>query len=184
MVHGTERGSACLATCDMQAARRKEPSRSAQALPSSYTRRCPQRALRLDVSRDKKNAALPELAAAFVAAQNAKDAGEVAALIVKHRLPREAVPPEWRKDPKVWRALLERMPFPELIGNLGKLSSVGALKPLDGLRLALSVLKDSDRIKKAGVHPLAILFALKTYAKGRNEKGGSPGRPRRRSSMR
>ena len=38
--------------------------------------------------------ALPELAVALVAAQKAKDAGEVAALIVKHGLPREAVPPE------------------------------------------------------------------------------------------
>jgi 60 kDa SS-A/Ro ribonucleoprotein len=63
------------------------------------------------------------------------------------------------------------MPVPELIGNLGKLSSAGALTPRDGLPLALSILKDSDRIKKAGVHPLAILFALKAYAKGRDEKG-------------
>ena len=123
------------------------------------------------VSRDKKSATLPELVAAFVSAQKAKDAGEVAALIAKYGLPREAVPPEWRNDPKVWRALLERMPFPELIGNLGKLSSAGALKPLDGLRLALPALQDSDRIKKAGVHPLAILLALKTYAKGPQEKG-------------
>ncbi len=50
------------------------------------------------VSRDKQSASLPETAAAFVSARKAKDASEVAALIVKHGLPREAVPAEWLKD--------------------------------------------------------------------------------------
>ncbi len=116
--------------------------------------------------------ALPELAAAFVALSKAKDADEVATLILKHNLPREAVPTEWLNDAKVWRALLDRMPITALIRNLGKLSSVGVLKPLgDSLPLVLSALADTGRIRKARVHPLAILLALKTYAQGRGERG-------------
>jgi len=157
-----------LVTCRQRGAR---SHRDLLKLCHPHTSDAARKALFDWASRDKKSATLPELVAAFVSAQKAMDAGEVAALIVKPGLPREAVPPQWLNDRRVWRALLERMPFPELIGNLGKLSSAGALKPGDGLRLALSVLKDSDRIKKAGVHPLAILFALKTYANGRQEKG-------------
>ena len=35
----------------------------------------------------------------------------------------------------------------------------------------LSALRDAERIKKARLHPLAILLALKTYAQGRGDKG-------------
>ena len=124
------------------------------------------------VCRDTAGEGLPKLVTAFVQLSKAKDADEIVALIVEHDLPREAVPTEWLNDPKVWRALLERMPITALVRNLGKLSSVGVVKPLDeGLPLVLSALRDADRIKKARLHPLAILLALKTYAQGRGEKG-------------
>ncbi|MFZ1108800.1 MAG: TROVE domain-containing protein [Rhodomicrobium sp.] len=124
------------------------------------------------ICRGAAGRALPELASAFVAVNKAKDADEVAALILSHDLPREAVPTEWLNDAKVWRALLDRMPMTALIRNLGKLSSVGVLKPLgDGLPLVLSALADTGRIRKARVHPIAILLALKTYAQGHGEKG-------------
>ncbi len=124
------------------------------------------------VCRDTVGEALPKLVTAFVQLSKAKDADEIAALIVEHDLPREAVPTEWLNDPKVWQALLERMPMTALVRNLGKLSSVGVVKPLgEGLPLVLSALRDADRIRKARLHPLAILLALKTYAQGRGEKG-------------
>ncbi|MGA7326339.1 MAG: TROVE domain-containing protein [Rhodomicrobium sp.] len=124
------------------------------------------------VCHDTIGEGLPQLVTAFVRLSKAKDADEIAALIVEHDLPREAVPTEWLNDPKVWRALLDRMPMTALVRNLGKLSSVGVVKPLDeGLPLVLSALRDADRIRKARLHPLAILLALKTYAQGRGEKG-------------
>lgn len=122
--------------------------------------------------RDKVSETLPALVTAFVAASKAQSPDEIAALIYEHDLPREAVPTEWLNDAKVWRALLERMPVTALVRNLGKLSSVGVLKPLgDGIGPVLSALGDADRIKKARLHPLAILLALKTYAQGRGDKG-------------
>jgi 60 kDa SS-A/Ro ribonucleoprotein len=124
------------------------------------------------ICRGTAGRALPELASAFVAVGKAKSADEVAALILQHDLPREAVPTEWLNDAKVWRALLDRMPMTALIRNLGKLSSAGVLKPLgDGLPLVLSALADTSRVRKARVHPISILLALKTYAQGRGEKG-------------
>ncbi len=115
---------------------------------------------------------LPALVRAFVAVSKAGGADEVAALIREHDLPREAVPTEWLNDAKVWQALLERMPMTALVRNLGKLSAVGVLKPLgDGLAPVLEALRDADRIKKARLHPLAILLALRTYAQGRGDKG-------------
>jgi 60 kDa SS-A/Ro ribonucleoprotein len=124
------------------------------------------------VCHDTMGKALPKLVSAFVALSKAQDAGEIAALIVEHDLPREAVPTEWLNDPKVWRALLERMPMTALVRNLGKLSSVGVLKPLvEDLPLVLSALRDAGRIRRARLHPLAILLALKIYAQGRGEKG-------------
>ncbi len=120
----------------------------------------------------KMGEALPKLVTAFVALSKAKDADEIAALIAEHDLPREAVPTEWLNDPKVWRALIARMPMTALVRNLGKLSSVGVVAPLgDGLPLVLSALRDQERIWKARLHPLAILLALKTYTQGRGEKG-------------
>jgi 60 kDa SS-A/Ro ribonucleoprotein len=124
------------------------------------------------VCRDAVGETLPALVTAFVAASKAPSADEVAALIAEHDLPREAVPTEWLNDAKVWRALLERMPLTALVRNLGKLSSVGVLTPLgDGIGPVLSALRDAERIKKARLHPLAILLALKTYAQGRGDKG-------------
>ncbi len=124
------------------------------------------------VCRDTQGEALPKLVTAFVALSKAQKADEIAALIVEYDLPREAVPTEWLNDAKVWHALLERMPMTALVRNLGKLSSVGVVKPLgDGLPLVLSALRDADRIRKARLHPLAILLALKTYAQGRGERG-------------
>ncbi len=124
------------------------------------------------VCRDTVGETLPALVTAYLSAQTAPSADEIAALIAEHDLPREAVPTEWLNDAKVWRALLERMPVTALVRNLGKLSSVGVLKPLgDGIGPVLSALGDADRIRKARLHPLAILLALRTYAQGRGEKG-------------
>jgi 60 kDa SS-A/Ro ribonucleoprotein len=124
------------------------------------------------ICRNAAGPGLPALAAAFMTASKARNADEIAALILKHDLPREAVPTEWLNDATVWSALLDRMPMGAMIRNLGKLSAVGVLKPLgDGLPLVLSALADTKRVRKARVHPLAILLALKTYAQGQGEKG-------------
>jgi 60 kDa SS-A/Ro ribonucleoprotein len=124
------------------------------------------------VCRGTGNEALPPLIQAFEAAAKAETAEAIAALIAEHNLPREAIPTEWLNEPRVWEALLARMPMTALVRNLGKLSAVGVLKPLgEHVAQVTSALGDVERIRKARVHPLALLLALKTYAQGRGDKG-------------
>ncbi len=117
--------------------------------------------------------ALPALVRGFEALRRAGSAAEVAALVRAHDLPREAVPTEWLNDAEVWRALLARMPATALVRNLGKLSAVGVLKPLsDDVAAVVAALGDRERLRRARVHPLALLLALRTYASGHGDKGG------------
>ncbi|MEJ2229061.1 MAG: TROVE domain-containing protein [Alphaproteobacteria bacterium] len=124
------------------------------------------------VCRGTGNEALPPLVHAFEAAAKAETAEAIAGLIAEHNLPREAIPTEWLNEPRVWEALLARMPMTALVRNLGKLSAVGVLKPLgEHVAQVTSALGDVERIRKARVHPLALLLALKTYAQGHGDKG-------------
>ena len=101
----------------------------------------------------------------FARAQAAATRGEAAALVREYRLPREALPPEWLTSPEVWEALLEEMPMTALIRNLATMTRVGVLAPgSDGTAKAVAQLGDAERLRKARVHPIAVLAALRTYA--------------------
>src|SRR5262249_2359268 len=122
--------------------------------------------------RGRLKEAVSALVRTFVAATKAETAATLLPLIREGGLPREAVPTQWLKDAAVWQALLERMPMTALVRNLAKLTQGGAIKPLgDGVPLVLSKLGDADAIRRGGVHPMAILLALRTYAQGRGDKG-------------
>jgi 60 kDa SS-A/Ro ribonucleoprotein len=115
---------------------------------------------------------LPAILRGFAALATAASVEEAASLIRAHDLPREAVPTALLDEAEIWRALLERMPLTALVRNLAKLTSVGVLKPLgDSLPLVLSALGDAERIRRARLHPLAILIALRIYAQGKGDKG-------------
>ena len=99
-------------------------------------------------------------------------------LIDEFDLPREAVPTQWLNEAVVWEALLERMPMTAMIRNLGKMTSLGLLKPFsDAKRLIVRKLRDETALKRARIHPLAVLIAQKVYAQGRGEKGGLTWQP-------
>ena len=72
---------------------------------------------------------LPKLIEAFEQAKRASSAGEIVKLINEFDLPREAIPTQWLNEVVVWEALLERMPMTAMIRNLGKMTSLGLLKP-------------------------------------------------------
>ena len=99
-------------------------------------------------------------------------------LIRDYRLPREAVPTQWLKEPSVWEALLEEMPLTALIRNLATLTRVGLLTPgSDAARKVTAEVASEGRLRKARVHPIAVLSALKTYAQGHGERGGNSWEP-------
>ena len=115
---------------------------------------------------------LPKLIEAFEQAKRASSAREIVKLISEHDLPREAIPTQWLDEVAVWHALLARMPMTALIRNLGKMTSLGLFKPFsDAKQHVLRKLKDETALKRARIHPLAVLVAQKIYAQGHGDKG-------------
>jgi 60 kDa SS-A/Ro ribonucleoprotein len=124
------------------------------------------------IVRGGDTAGLPRLVEGFARAQEAATARETAALVREYRLPREALRTEHLTSPAVWEALLEEMPMTALIRNLATLTRVGVLAPdSDGVVRAVAQLGDTERIRRARVHPIAVLAALRTYASGRGARG-------------
>jgi len=124
---------------------------------------------------------LPAVIAAFEEIHaEGTDSKRACVLIREHRLSHEMVPNELKGDPKVWEALLPNLGVTALIRNLGKLSSVGLLKPLsEHTKFAVGKLTDRDALKKGRVHPMTILYAMKTYASGHGLKGSLAWQPER-----
>jgi 60 kDa SS-A/Ro ribonucleoprotein len=115
---------------------------------------------------------LPSLVEGFVRVQEAATPREAAALVREYRLPREALRPEHLTSPEVWEALLDDMPMTALIRNLATMTRVGVLTPGSaGTAKAVAQLGDEQRIRRARVHPIAVLAALRTYAEGRGARG-------------
>ncbi|HWT91588.1 MAG TPA: TROVE domain-containing protein [Solirubrobacteraceae bacterium] len=121
---------------------------------------------------------LPRIVEGFVRVQRARDAAEAASLIRAYRLPREAVPSELLTSPEVWGALLEDMPMTAMIRNLATMTRVGLLgRRTQGTRLVVERLRDGERLRRARVHPIAVLAALRTYQAGRGVRGQHTWKP-------
>jgi 60 kDa SS-A/Ro ribonucleoprotein len=115
---------------------------------------------------------LPRIVAGFVQAQSAATPAGTAALVREFGLPREALPSKHLTSPAVWEALLEEMPMTALIRNLATMTRVGVLTPGSaGTAEVVERLGDAERIRRARVHPIAVLAALRTYASGRGVRG-------------
>jgi 60 kDa SS-A/Ro ribonucleoprotein len=115
---------------------------------------------------------LPRIVEGFVRAQDAETPARSAELVREYRLPREAVVSGHLASPEVWEALLEDMPMMALIRNLATMTRIGVLENGSaGSAKVLEQLADRDRIRRARVHPIAVLSALRTYASGRGARG-------------
>jgi len=115
---------------------------------------------------------LPRTIEGFTRAQAAVTAAEAAKLVREYGLPREAVKPEHLTSPEVWAALLEDMPMTALIRNLATMTRIGLLQRRSEATLTVvSQLRDAERIRRARVHPIAVLAALRTYTSGRGARG-------------
>jgi 60 kDa SS-A/Ro ribonucleoprotein len=116
--------------------------------------------------------ALPKAIEAFEQAKKASSKDEIVKLINEHDLPREAIPTQWLNEVAVWEALLANMPTAATIRNLGKMTSIGLVKPFsDAAKLIVRKLGDETALKRARIHPLAVLIAQKVYAQGKGDKG-------------
>lgn len=95
------------------------------------------------------------------------DVGELVALIKSKGLSREMLPTASLNLPEVWDALLPKMPLTALLRNLGNLSKCGLVKPFSAAsRMVIDKLHDEDSLRKARIHPLAVLIAMRMYDRG------------------
>lgn len=115
---------------------------------------------------------LPRIVEGFTRAQAARTAADAAALVREYGLPREAMNSEHLTSPEVWEALLEDMPMTALVRNLATMTRVGLLEPgAVATQRVVDQLADRDRLRRARVHPIALLSALRTYQAGRGIRG-------------
>jgi 60 kDa SS-A/Ro ribonucleoprotein len=119
-----------------------------------------------------------ELLVAMNTLRTLEDAVSVAALVRDKKIPRECVPTEWLKSPEVWDALLPAMPMTAMIRSLATMTRVGLVTQASLATNTITAhLRDASRLKKARVHPLAVLAALLTYRSGRSVRGDSTWSP-------
>ncbi len=116
---------------------------------------------------------LPSLVEAFVELQQMKEASTVAKHLQSNKgLTWEMVPTEFLGQAQVWEALLPNLLPTALIRNLGRMTANGLIAPLsDAAKVVVAKLTDADAIRKAKVHPIAVLGALSTYRQGKGAKG-------------
>lgn len=116
---------------------------------------------------------LPDIVQGFVEAQR-QDSTPLAVLKRYPNLPWEALPTEALNDPQVWSFLLPGMGLTALMRNLGKMSSLGILKPLSKEEdHVVRRLTDPVEVQSSRLHPMSILFAMKTYSTGRGFRGSN-----------
>ena len=121
---------------------------------------------------------LPRVVEGYLLAQEADTPKRSAELVSEYHLPREAVKTEHLSTPQVWEALLEDMPMTALVRNLATMTRVGVLEAgSSGTAKVVEQLGDTERIRRARVHPIAFLSALRTYASGRGARGRHEWRP-------
>ncbi|MDQ4048167.1 MAG: TROVE domain-containing protein, partial [Actinomycetota bacterium] len=115
---------------------------------------------------------LPAVVEGYARAQAAETPAESAQIVRRYRVPREALRPEHLSEPEVWEALLEDMPMTAMIRNLATMTRVGVIAPGSaGTAKVVEQLADAERLRKARVHPITVLAALRTYAAGRSVRG-------------
>ncbi len=111
---------------------------------------------------------------AFERAKRAGTEAEIVGLIRDYKLPREGIPTQFLTSPKVWEALLEDMPLAAMVRNLATMTKIELLtRNSDATKRVVSMLSDGDRIRRARLHPIALLSALTTYSSGRGVKGNA-----------
>jgi 60 kDa SS-A/Ro ribonucleoprotein len=91
----------------------------------------------------------------------------VAKLVTDFELTREMVPTEFQNSKVVWEAIFEKMPMTAMIRNLANMTRAEILAPMsDVSKEIVKRLHDEDMLKKARIHPIQVLMALKTYGAG------------------
>lgn len=99
------------------------------------------------------------------------DTDEAAELVREYKLPWETLASEHLAMPATWQALLDSgsLPLGALVRNLGVMTARGVIAPMSkSTATVVERFGDIEAIRKARLHPVAILNALITYQGGRS----------------
>ena len=113
---------------------------------------------------------LHDVANGFELAKSAR-IEDIPFLIRNYGLSWEMLPTEALNDVKVWEALLAgNVPLGALIRQLPRLTNLGMLAPFGHWSTIIEArLRDRNEIRRARIHPLQALVAMRTYAKGQGK---------------
>lgn len=124
--------------------------------------------------------AAPALVGAFEKAQKATTVPQWTALIAEHKLPWEALPDVALTKAEVWHAMIAAgIPMGALIRQLPRLTKLGVFDSATSLNTVVAQLQDPHHLRKARIHPINVLVALRTYARGQSMQGDSTWTPKR-----
>lgn len=122
----------------------------------------------------------PGLVEGFRQAQSATTSDEWVAILDRYpSLSWEMLPDAALGEAAVWARLIQNgIPQTALLRQLPRLTRLGLLAPLSTtLQTVTDQLTDSDRLRKARVHPVNVLVAARTYASGVSARGQSSWTP-------
>jgi 60 kDa SS-A/Ro ribonucleoprotein len=109
---------------------------------------------------------------AFEMARRATSEQEAARVVEDYGLTCEEVPPRWRQSPLVWEALLDHMPYRDMLRHLGDLARAGLLdQGSETAALVTARIGNRARVRSSGVHPVDVWAASVAY------RADSPSRP-------
>lgn len=157
--------------------------RDALRLASPVTAEPSRRALFDWITHGNVTEGLPAIVGAYLAAQSATSTAQWVSILREHpSLPWEALPDQAITKPEVWATLIENgLPQTALLRQLPRLTRLGVLE--GSLRsTVVTQLTDFNRLRKARVHPISVLLALRTYTQGHSERGSSEWTPVRQIS--
>ncbi len=110
--------------------------------------------------------------------KEATSAAAAARIVNDYRLPMEAIPTQFKKEPVVWEALLPHLPITATIRNLRNMAKSGFMAPMsDAAKVVAARISDPIGIKKGRVHPVQFLNALLNFPPGAPrsvDHGGNP----------
>jgi 60 kDa SS-A/Ro ribonucleoprotein len=124
---------------------------------------------------------LPEIIQGFGAVQGYEALGPVLHDVEKYRLPWEAIPTQFLREPRLWEEMLPNMPLTAMVRNLGRMTNIGLLDSYsNATKVVLDKLNNVEWVHKSRYHPLNALVAQLTYAQGRGSKGKMTWKPVKR----
>lgn len=93
-------------------------------------------------------------------------------LILFSDLTHEMIPTWYKNVPEVQEALLQKMPVLATIRMLPSMTASGLVAPFSSaVKIIVDRITDPVQLMKAGVHPLQVLVASRTYSTGHGFKG-------------